>query len=150
MKKLLALILSFVLLLSLCACGGGTTSQETTQTPEVSTDTSSENTTEETTTDEITLEEMLAEAEVLDHNALSKAIYNNIVNAKSIYQGKYFIVTGPVWEITEEYIVLSGNFRVYLPIEEKAPAVTQVPFILVDPMGFEPTVSALRTRRFPS
>lgn len=120
MKKLLALILSFVLLLTLCACGGGTTSQQTTQTPEVSTDTNSENTTEETTTDEITLEEMLAEAEVLDHNALSKAIYNNIVNAKSTYQGKYFIVTGPVWEITEEYIVLSGNFRVYLPIEEIA------------------------------
>ena len=116
MKKPLLIVLTLAMLLSLCACGGNSDTPANTETSPAQ----SEEPIEETSADEITLEEMLAEAEVLDYNTLADAISSNIVNAKNTYQDKYFIATGPVDDITEEYIIISGNYRVFLSIEEIA------------------------------
>lgn len=124
MKKLLALILSFVLLLSLCACGGGTTSQETTQTPEVSADTNSvtESNTEETIENEApTLEELLDTAVELDGHTFFEEYQSNKVKLSSQYEGISYLVAGIIDSIESDHIVVTDSnlkVNVYIPTEE--------------------------------
>ena len=112
MKKLLALVLSFVLLLILCACGGGTTNQETTQTPEVSTDTNSvtESNTEETLENEApTLEELLDTAVELDGHTFFEEYQSNKVKLSSQYEGTSCLVAGIIDSIESDHIIVTDS-----------------------------------------
>lgn len=81
MKRTIALFLTLLMALALCACGGGDTPP--------------------------TKEELLENAETVDIDRLGKDFKTNVVNAKEKYVGKPFIVPGYVYEITEDGCVLS-------------------------------------------
>lgn len=93
MKKILLLILTAALMLSLAACGGKSSS--------------------------MTKEEMLEVAEVVSVDEVSDAVNSNIVNAKQTYCGKVLEVQSTAFEIEEDRIDI-GHFIVYLPEEDIA------------------------------
>lgn len=93
MKKILLLILTAALMLSLAACGGKSSS--------------------------MTKEEMLEVAEVVSVDEVSDAVNSNIVNAKQAYCGKVLEVQSTAFEIEEDRIDI-GHFIVYLPEEDIA------------------------------
>ena len=110
MKKLLALMLSAVLMVSLVACGSDGAATR---------DDGESNTSGGS--DSMTKEEMLEAAETTEEVEMNNALVENIVNAKQTYCGKVFEVTAPVYIIEENYIFVGQNGRsliVYLPEED--------------------------------
>ncbi len=102
MKKVISLILALVLCLSLCACGGNGTSNNT-----------------------MSKEDMLAAAEVVTPSQITQDTNSNIAKAKQLYCGKVLEVTGRVASVKENYVEVGVDSKangtvidVYLPIEE--------------------------------
>lgn len=85
MKKVLALILTVALVLSLVGCGGDTPPTE----------------------EPLTKEEMMENVETIYIGNLEEDFRNNVVAAKDKYVGKPFTVPGCVLEIKEDSCVLS-------------------------------------------
>ncbi len=128
MKKTIYLILTLVLCLHLCACGGGeNTTSNTTET----TDTSAETT--DTEASALTKDELLTNAVSITNDEISSAM-SNPAYAKTLV-GKTYIIYGKVWNIEFDHVVISfiafdenGNtidyvgeglqVRAYLPEEE--------------------------------
>ena len=103
MKKILALILSAMFMVSLVACGNGGDSIGGTE------------------SSSMTKEEMLEQAEVAEEFEMNNALFENVVNAKQTYCGKVLKVTAPVYMIEEDYIFVGqsgSSLIVYLPEED--------------------------------
>lgn len=79
MKKTVALLLTFIVCFSLCACG------------------------------KASKEELLKSAEEVSASRLHDELGENIVKVKEQYVGKSYKVTGCVYDITEDYVILEGN-----------------------------------------
>ncbi len=92
MKKTVALLLTFIVCFSLCACG------------------------------KASKEELLKSAEEVSASRLHDELGENIVKVKEQYVGKSYKVTGRVSYITEDYVDLGslGGARVYLSNDELA------------------------------
>ena len=140
LKRLLAIILSAVIALSVCACGGGaktaetTTAVETTIAAEKTTtvEETSDSTSQDNSKDEMeatsepvmSKDEMLEIAvEGLDGYNFYQAISNNILKARNEYEGHVYEVFDCIRSIEEDHVVLGmrqGNLKlkVYLPVEE--------------------------------
>lgn len=121
MKKLLVLVLSFVLLLSLCACGGGTASQETPQNSDTSTDASLDNTDEMADNEIPSLDELLTTAVELDGYTFFQEYESNKVKLSSQYEGKSCLVAGIIDGIENDHIIVTDSnlkVNVYIPTEE--------------------------------
>ena len=110
MKRLLPIILSTVMALSVCACGGGAKPTETT--------TAVVETTVEKAEDKqdiFSKEELLAKAvEIGDYESDMK---DNPLRAEEKYKNQPFLITGYVSNITTENVKV-GGFTVALPKEE--------------------------------
>ena len=114
MKRVLSLLLALVMCLSLCACGGGNDTPETTV--------------PETTVPEpmvLSKDEMLAAAEVVTLSQIEIDINSNILKAKQLYCDKVLKVTGIVVSVQEDYVEVGIDtsvdgvvIDVHLPIEE--------------------------------
>ena len=95
MKKVLALILALVLVLSLVACGGSGKSKE----------------------------EMLADAQTLAVNSFFDEIIDNTARAQNNYENGTYLIWGHIDDIKSNYCVMSTysslcSFKVYLPKDE--------------------------------
>ena len=112
MKKTISLLLALVMCLSLCACGGGNDTPETTEAPT------------ETTTPEVkvmTKEEMLEQAVAVDQIDINNDSFENIVKAKSMYCNAILLLEGTIFEIKEDHIEVGTSdwlVDVYLPVED--------------------------------
>lgn len=105
MKKVLALMLALVLILSLVACGGE--NRNSVEKPSM------------------TKEELLEEAQDTSIRKMGEDFSNNVSKAKDTYFNKAFKVWGDIFEIGEDYVDIrpSNEFiedpmYVYLPNEE--------------------------------
>ena len=114
MKKLLVLVLSFVLLLSLCACGGGTASQETPQNSDTSTDASLDNTDEMADNEIPSLDELLTTAVELDGYTFFQEYESNKVKLSSQYEGKSCLVAGIIDGIENSAIFLPLSTNLFV------------------------------------
>lgn len=104
MKRKLSIILALMLCLSLCACGGGNDTPETTV-PENS----------------INKEEIVDTAVKLDGYTFYKEYESNKVKLSSQYEGTACLVAGTVYEIENDHIVVTDSnlmVNVYIPAEE--------------------------------
>ena len=97
MKKVLALVMALMLVLSLVACGGGGKTKE----------------------------EMLSEAKKLCINTLFDEIDNNTERAKSDYENGTYLIWGQVYDIKGDHCVISTSYcsticslNVFLPKDE--------------------------------
>lgn len=113
MKKISAIILSAIMALSVCACGGGAKPAETTV--------------EETVIEEtaVSIEEMLKEAKEVDAIDINNDTFDNIVNAKQKYCNTVLKIKGVVRSIAEDHIEVGGQstdhlIDVYLSTDEIA------------------------------
>lgn len=105
MKQYIALVLALVMCLSLCACGGGNESPETT-TPEEAI---------------MSKEEMLEQAMDVQVHEIENVSHDNIARAKQDYCNKVLNLTGQISKIAEDHIELGIGLYVvdvYLPIDE--------------------------------
>ena len=119
MKKLLALILAAALALSLVACGGGSGAGDT-KTPNdmpstekgdtTSTDTPSGGGEDSTqAANSMTKEEMLETAEEVTIPDMRQAVAENQVRAKEQYCNTPILVSGEVYEIKNDRVILNGE-----------------------------------------
>ena len=95
MKKAISLLLALVLCLSLCACGGGNETPNTTEAP-------TETTAPEAT--KLTKEELLAKASSITNDEAKSAL-SNPAFAKSLV-GNTYIIYGKVWNIEVDHLVI--------------------------------------------
>lgn len=113
------------MLLSLCACGGGTADKEdtgsATQTETNTTDTPEQGTEEPTITKELLLETAV-EADI---NQITNETPSNVVKAQSTWCDQDLVIEGCIWEIKADYVLLYDAgasdvvlFEVYLPADE--------------------------------
>lgn len=113
MKKTISLLLALVMCLSLCACGGGNDTPETTEAP------TETNALEEAVP---TKEELLAQALAVDYTTINNDSFENLAKAKSLYCNATLKLDGTVYEIKEDHVRigngLSWGVSVYLPTEE--------------------------------
>ena len=109
MKKAISLVLALVMCLSLCACGGGNDTPDTTDT----------NAPEEAVP---TKEELLAQALAVDYTTINNDSFENLAKAKSLYCNATLKLDGVVCEIKEDHVRIgngmSWGVSVYLPAEE--------------------------------
>ncbi len=123
MKKIISMLLALALCLSLCACGGGSDTPETTEAP-----------TKTTAPEEIKMskDEMLNVSTPLTRDEIDKSI-SNVAFAKSLI-GNTYTFGGDVFSVAEDYAVVTfyitdeqgaygtaANMMVanlYLPLEE--------------------------------
>ena len=93
MKKTISLLLALVMCLSLCACGGGNDTPETTEAP-----------TETTAPEEVKLskDELLAIAEPLTQDVVAKIFENNAF-AKTL-ESKTYTFEATVWATEFDYV----------------------------------------------
>ena len=109
MKKALSLILALVLCLSLCACGGGNDTPDTTDTkaPEEAVPTK---------------EELLAQALAVDYTTINNDSFENLAKAKSLYCNATLKLDGTIYEIKEDHVRIGNGLTwgvsVYLPTED--------------------------------
>ena len=119
MKKAISLLLALVLCLSLCACGSGNDTPETTEAPT------------ETTSPEVTVmtkEEMLEQALEAQLHEVENEFHENLAKAKQEYCNKVLKLTGRIANIAEDHIELGTGWYtvdVYLPIEDLITLQTQ-------------------------
>lgn len=113
MKKLILLVLSLAMVISLCACGGsGETPNNNGTTTLVE---------ENTGTQNQTMDELLSSAIRLDNDSFLKECSSNIAKASNDYEGKPCIVEGFISEIQKDHIVLYYSYlhlNVYIPTEQ--------------------------------
>lgn len=131
MKKVISLLLALVMCLSLCACGGGNDTPETTEAPTETT---------APAVSALTKDELLAKAVSITNDEVSSAM-SNPAYAKTLV-GKTFIIYGKVWNIEFDHVVISFiafdengkiinyggeglQVRAYLPEEELLSATLQ-------------------------
>ena len=123
MKKAISLILALAMCLSLCACGGGNDTPETTEAP-------TETTAPEE--DKMSKDEMLDASTPLTRDEIDKSI-SNVAFAKSLI-GNTYTFGGDVFSVAEDYAVVTfyitdeqGDYgtaanmmvaNLYLPLEE--------------------------------
>lgn len=118
MKKFISLLLALIMMLSLCACGGGETTPSSTPAQDGNT-TPEQDATPEVTT--ITKDEMLETAENLDIEVIYKAVSVNKVRAEEKYLGNTYVIKGIVKEIGNNYVDITmtgGTIRTYLPTDD--------------------------------
>lgn len=111
MKKIFALMLTLVTLLSLCACAGGTDQPVNTESV----------TTEAATEAKPSMNELLSTAVVIDGSALYEEYKSNPVKVSSDYEGKTCLMEGTVERIEADHIsVIFSNtlINVFLPTED--------------------------------
>lgn len=99
MKKVLALVLSLILVLSLVACGGGSSSSETSK------------------------DDLLAKAQPLSILSISSELQNNKARALNTYKDGVYTIWGIVQEINTDSVVLYVKYddtriRAFLPSDE--------------------------------
>ena len=116
-KRLTAVVLSAVIALSVCACGGGAKPAETTKTVE-----STETILEETA---LSKEELLNIAKKVDAIDINNDTFDNVVSAKQKYCNTVLMINGVVRSIAEDHIEFGGQYTdhlidVYLPLDEIA------------------------------
>lgn len=99
MKKTISLLLALVMCLSLCACGGGNDTPETTEAPT------------ETTVPQLDIANAIAETPM--------HIYDDVMENQARAMQNTYIMECSVGSITNEYFE-SGNLRIYLASEELA------------------------------
>ena len=107
MKKTVSLLLALVICLSLCACGGGNESPETTIPEEPV----------------MTKDEMLEQATEVTAAEINNAFFDNSSSAQGAYCNQILKVTGQITRIAEDHIVLGTGVYVvdvYLPMTEIA------------------------------
>ncbi len=90
MKKILITVMSFLLVVSICGCSGGSSKSK---------------------------EDLLAEAKELNNNTFFQDVMNNQVKAEDTYKGKTFIITAPVSDISSSSVIV-GQFKVSLSRDE--------------------------------
>lgn len=124
MKRLSAIILSVVIALSVCACGGGTKTAETTTVEETTT---AEETSEAEVPTQLSKEELLNSVgdAITTMGTIAGDTVENKAKAKMTYCNNNFLVRGYVVDIETDYIVLADSaylgvpqLKVYLPLEE--------------------------------
>ena len=123
MKKLLALILTAALTLSLVACGGGGTGD--TNTPSGgnggATSTDTPNGGGEDSTSSVTKEELLDQATKCSAATINNDTLDNVARAKQTYCGKTLLIKGQITEIGADHITMGAgntNIEVYLQTED--------------------------------
>lgn len=90
MKKLLMTVMSFLLVISICGCSGGSSKSK---------------------------EDLLAEAKELNNTDFYDDVMNNQVKAEDTYKGKPFIITGVAHDISSSSVKV-GQFKVNLSRDE--------------------------------
>ena len=124
MKRLSAIILSVVMALSVCACGGGAKPAETTAAAE---ETTAAGETKEAVSEKLSKEELLNTVGdvITTMGTIAGDTVDNKAKAKLTYCDKIFLVRGFVVDIETDYIVLADSaylgipqLKVYLPLEE--------------------------------
>lgn len=109
MKKAISLLLVLVMCLSLCACGGGNNTSDTTDTKAP----------EETVP---TKEELLAQALAVDYTTINNDSFENLAKAKSLYCNAALKLDGTIYEIKEDHVRIGNGLTwgvsVYLPTED--------------------------------
>lgn len=109
MKKLILIVLSLAMLLSLCACGGGT------DTPK-----------NDDTTPAMTKDEMLEQAEEVNASQLNNDCFDNLAKAKQTYSDKVIITKAYVYMVNEDHVVLGCStssgaqvcIAAYMPVDD--------------------------------
>ena len=109
MKKAISLLLVLVMCLSLCACGDGNDTPDTTDTK----------TPEEAVP---TKEELLAQAMAVDYTTINNDSFENLAKAKSLYCNATLKLDGTVYEIKSDHVRIGNGLTwgvsVYLPTED--------------------------------
>lgn len=113
MKKLVLLVLSLAMVVSLCACGGsGETPNNDETTPSVE---------ENTEAQKQTMDELLSTAIEIDGYTFFQEYNDNKVKHSSDYNEKSCLVEGNIYEIEADHIVVTDSnlkVNIYLPTEE--------------------------------
>lgn len=146
MKKIFALMLAALMLLSFAACSGNggqtaNATQEPTEGP----------TAEPTEEPKMSKEEMLEIAVEAKDFEINNAIYDNIAKAQYSYCGKVLLITGTIYQIEADHICLNDvyvSIDVYLPIEDIVKLENRQSVIIVgetDDTILEGTVTAMGT-----
>lgn len=129
MKKLLALMLTAALALSLTSCGGDSgagynNTPSTGNGDTTGTDTPNGGGEDSTqATESMTKEEMLQVAEEVSWVDIQNASVENIARAKQQYCDKVMQLDGKIWSIEEDHVVIGSSganylVDVYLPLDE--------------------------------
>ena len=105
-KRLSAIILSAVMGLLICACGGGAKTAETTTTAAEETTTAEEMKTTEEASDIPSKEELMKDPVKTTILDLQNALYDNKVKAKQTYCNVPVLVTGKALMVEDDHVVI--------------------------------------------
>lgn len=122
MKKILAILLAAMIMLSFVACSGNGGGQTANVTPEPT-----EAPTAEPTEEPVkSKEELMSSSTEILFDELAKLTYDNIAQAKMKYCDKDVIITGYILEINEDHVIMNSGSRssstikieAYIPLED--------------------------------
>ena len=137
MKRLSAIILSAIMALSVCACGGGAKTAETTTATE-------EITVAEAELSQMSKEDLISSAETVESYLMNNDYFENKAKAKLNYCDKPIITKAYVYMVNDDHVVLgcgeSAGAQVciaaYMPLEDlvkiKASSVIKIVGIVSD------------------
>lgn len=91
MRRVLSIVIILLMLLTLCGCSAGTGKKK---------------------------DDLIAEAVELRQNAFVDDVLNNPVKAENTYNGKTYLITGAVSDITAESVSIGGVFTIALSKDE--------------------------------